>query len=286
MSLVRILRTARQTLTHVFSVDEVATDLTGDCTVTLKRLDGTTVATATAAHPGVGTYTYAVPEQANLDSLTLDWAGTLAGAPVSVRDFVEIVGGFLFSLSEARAAHSGLTSTTTYPPATLAARRIEVEQECERICRQAFVPRFARETLSGNNSTRLAAGHTMLRSVRAVTVAGVAWAAPDAAAVGVSDHGILTRPAGALWPAGVGNIVIEYEHGWDHPPEEIRQAAILRLRSRIGQTTSSVPDRATNFTIAEGGTYRLSMPGKDQTGVPEVDGPYQRYTRARRSVFA
>src|SRR5215207_8266692 len=98
MSLVRVLRTAKQTLTHIFSVDEAATDLAGACTVTLKRLDGTVVETTTAAHPGVGTYTYSPPAQANLDMLTLDWSGTLAGAAITIRDYVEIVGGFLFSL--------------------------------------------------------------------------------------------------------------------------------------------------------------------------------------------
>jgi hypothetical protein len=286
MSLVRIQKTARQTLTHVFSVDEVATDLTGDCTVTLKRLDGMTVDSATAGHPGLGTYTYALPAQANLDSLTLDWSGLLAGATVTVRDYVEIVGGFIFGLAEGRAAHSGLASTTTYPPALLAAKRIAVEQECERICRQAWVPRFERELLSGTGTSRLPLARMVLRAVRAVSVAGVAWSAPDVAAVAVSEHGILTRPGGAIWPAGASNIVVEYEHGHDFPPEDVKDAAILRLRSKAGQNTSSVPDRATSFTITDGGVYRLSTPNREKTGIPEVDGPYEGNQRQRRAVFA
>jgi len=286
VSLVRILKTAQQTLTHVFKVDEVATDITGDCTATLKRLDGTTVNSATAGHPALGTYTYVLPAQANLDVLTLDWSGTLAGASVSVRDYVEIVGGFIFGLDEGRAAHSGLASLVVYPPALLAQKRIAVEQECERICRQAWVPRFERELLSGTGTSRLAVSRMMLRAVRAVSVGGAAWSAPDVAAVAVSDHGTLTRAGGAVWPVGVGNIVVEYEHGNDYPPEDVKDAAILRLRSKAGQNTSSVPDRATSFTIAEGGVYRLSTPGPEKTGIPEVDGPYLGNQRQRRAVFA
>ncbi len=202
MSLVRILKTTQQTLTHVFTVDEVATDITGTCTATLKRLDGATVNTAAATRTALGTYTYPVPAQANLDALTLDWSGTLAGAAISVRDYIEIVGGHIFGLAEGRGAHSGLASLVTYPPALLAAKRIAVEQECERICRQAWVPRFERELLSGTGTNRLPVSRMVLRAVRAVSVDGVAWSAPDVAAIGVSDHGILFRPSGAIWPAG------------------------------------------------------------------------------------
>jgi hypothetical protein len=106
------------------------------------------------------------------------------------------------------------------------------------------------------------------------------------AAVGITDYGVLRRPFGALWPAGLNNIIVEYDHGLDYPPEEIRQAGILRLRSLIGQTTSSVPDRATSYSVGDGGTYRLSTPSKQKTGIPDVDGPYERYTRLPRAVFA
>jgi hypothetical protein len=173
----------------------------------------------------------------------------------------------------------------------LAAKRLEVEQECERICRRAFVPRFNRVTLSGNDQDRLALNNrdgkgSELRAIRAVTVDGTAWSAGDIADLGFTDFGTIVRPAGALWPAGTGNIVVEYEHGLDFPPSELTQAAILRLRSRIAMPLSGIPDRATSFTVTEGGTFRLSMPGKQQTGVPDVDAVYERYTRQQRAVFA
>jgi len=295
MSLVRVLVTTEVTLTHTFYVDEQPTDLTGSCTVTLKRLDGTTVASGSGTKPPgtTGVYTFAVPEQATVDMLTLDWAGTLAGAAVSVRDYVEVVGGFLFGLAEARAKHTSLANTTAYPSTLLAAKRIEVEQECERICRRAFVPRFARLALSGNDTDRLPlpanlamGGGSEIRAVRAVTVNGTVWSAPEVTALGFTDFGVIKRPGGAIWPAGTGNIVVEWEHGWDYPPADLSEAAILRLRSRIAYTLSGIPDRAISFDIAEGGTFRLSTPGKQRTGIPDVDGVYEKYTRQQRAVFA
>lgn len=297
MSLVRILVTTEVTLTHTFYVDETPTDLGGSCTVTLKRLDGTTVASGAATHPGAaGVYQFAVPDQATVDILTMDWAGTLASGAVSVRDYVEIAGGFLFGLAEARAKHPSLANTTTYPPSLLAAKRIEVEQECERICRRAFVPRFAREKLSGNDTDQLPTSNTELRTVRAASIGGVALAGSDLTGLTVTPHGVIKRPGGAVWPAGTGNVIVEYEHGLDFPPADLSEAAILRLRSRIAMTQSGIPDRATSFATAEGGTYRLSVPGQvtlsgidgiyDRTGIPDIDGIYQRYTRQRRAVFA
>ena len=293
MSLVRVLRTAAVTLTHTFTVDEVPTDATGNVTATLKRLDGTVVNTATAGHPGdPGVYTYVLPAQSQLDVLTLDWSCTLGGSSIlSVRDQVEIVGGFLFSPAEARAAHKQLLSShTTWPTIGLATKGVLVEQECERICRQAFVPRFARIALSGNNTPSVGIPqtlpHTMLRTLRAVSVGGVTWSAPDVAAVGLSDTGVLTRPGGAIWPAGQRNIIVELEYGWDLPPEEVRDAAILRLRSRLTSTTSGIPDRAQSFSVADGGVYRLSTPSAERTGIPDVDAVYARWTRQRRTVIA
>lgn len=285
MSLLRLLRTAGVTVTHEFRVDEVLTDAAGSVTATLSRLDGTVVAgPTTAGHPSTGTYTYPAPGQSQVDSLTLDWAGTFAGSAVTVRDYVEIVGGFLFDLAEARTAHD--LDVVRFPAAVLASARIWVEQEAERICRQAFVPRFARESHNGTGNPQLGVQWPLIRKIRAVTVGGTAMSAPDVALLGYADHGVITRPGGAGWPAGTRNIIVEYEHGMDLPPEEVRQAGILRLRSALGQNTAGVPDRALSFSVADGGVYRLSTAAKQKTGFPDVDGVYERYTRQPRAVFA
>lgn len=286
MSLVRVLRTAAVQLTHVFYVDETPTSASVGVTVAVTRLDGTAVSSGSATLGTPGSYTYTVPGQSTLDTLVVTWTATsIGGAVVTAADTVEIVGGYLFGLAEARALKTPL-SVVDYTTATLSGVRTEVEQECERICRQAFVPRFYRETLNGTGTDRLGLKRMMLRRLRAVTVSGVAWSAPDVAAVPPSENGIARRPAGSVWPEGVGNIVVEYEHGWDYPPEEIRVAAMTRLRSRLTPTSSGVPERAISWNTQDGGTYRLSMPGKQQTGVPAVDAVYERYTRLPRAVFA
>jgi hypothetical protein len=284
MSLVRMMVTSKVTVTHVFKADEVPTDAAGSVTATVQRLDGSAVASGTATHgaAGSGAYSWDVT-RAVLDSLTLDFSGSVGGSTVTARDYVEVVGGFLFDLGDAR-TDLGIPASVT--SAKLAQKRIEVEQECERICRRAFVPRFAREVLSGNGTERLGLKNSEIRAIRSVTVNGVAVTGSDLTAINYSDSGVLTRPDGVLWPAGVKNIVVEVEHGWDYPPEDLRDANMLRLRSLLPRPRSGIPDRATSFVNDNGATYRLSQPTKDATGIPDVDGTYLKYARARRAVTA
>jgi hypothetical protein len=290
MSLIRMMVTSKVTVTHVFKADEVPTDAAGSVTATVQRLDGTSVATGTATHgaAGSGAYSWDVT-RAVLDSLTLDFTGSVGGSTVTARDYVEVVGGFLFDLGDAR-SDLGIPASVT--SAKLAQKRIEVEQECERICRRAFVPRFARAVVSGNGTERLALTNSVgvaiseIRTIRSVTVNGTAVTGADLAAINYSDSGVLTRPDGVLWPAGVKNVVVEVEHGWDYPPEDLRDAGMLRLRSLLPRARSGIPDRATSFVNDSGATYRLSLPTKDTTGIPDVDGTYLKYARARRAVTA
>lgn len=282
-SLIRVLQTTQVTVTHTFKVDEQLTDASGAVTATLKRLDGTVVATGSATHGTIGVYTYVIPSQPLVDCLTLDWAGTVGGAAVTVRDYVEIVGGFYFDLATAR-RQLGL-SAADWSTQDLADKRTQVEQECDAITFRAFVPRFARVALSGTNTPYLGTPHGQLRSLRAVTVAGTAWSAPDVAAVGVSEA-MLIRDSGAIWPRGTRNIIAEYEYGEDYPPAEISDKGILRLRSTLATGKSQIPDRATSFQVAEGGVYRLSTPSRQRTGIPDVDAVYERYTRQPRAVIA
>lgn len=274
MTLVRILRTAQITLSHTFYVDETATDASGSVTYSIKRLDGTIVTSGTAAHPGgAGIYTAIVPAQSQLDCLTVDWSGLVAGATVTARDVVEVVGAFLFGLAEARAVPPVLDAVK-YPTAKLAAKRISVEQECEEICGQAFVPRFARVALTATGRVGLTLPSVRVRALRAVTVDGTSQSLTG---LSVTASGVVT---GGYWPARTPNstVVVEYECGWDYPPEDLREAAMLRLRSRLSQGDTGVPQRAVSFSVQDGGVYRLSTPSARRTGVPEVDGVYERYT--------
>lgn len=286
MALTRILVTTKVTVTHTFYTDEGKVDAAGAVTATLKRLDGTVVDTQAATHGGTGDYSYPVPASAVVDAQRLEWSGSFGGVTIVAVDYVEHVGGFLFGLGEARAAHKFLKDTERFPTALLAAKRIEVEQELEGICGQAWVPRFSRRALNGRGYEQLATPDSMLRTLRAATIGGVALTSTELAAVSPTDSGVLRRSTGSAWPAGYRNVIAEYEHGNDYPPEPIKEAGILRMRSRLAMTTTEIPDRAISWSAAEGGTYRLSTPGRLKTGVPEIDGILERpgYTVRRPRV--
>lgn len=280
-SLTRIRRTNAATIAHTWWVGETATAATGSVTATVKRLDGTAVAGSPfTATDTAGVSTFTLPAQPNLDTFTVDWAATVAGNARTERDYVEVCDGFLFELAEARAAPPPLDATK-YPPTLLEALRVEVEQEAERIAHTTFVPRFKRVAVPGTGNEYLMAPHTDLRALRAVIVDGVAWSAPTVANVGLSESGVLYLQGWwpAPYPAGRRNIILEYEHGRDMPGQDIRRAAIVRLRSRAGMTDTTVPYRATSFTAVDGGVYRLSTPAKDRTGIPEVDAAYLGYSQ-------
>lgn len=279
--LLRVLQTTQVTLSHTFVADGVPTDAAGDVTYTLKRLDGTAVINGTATHPGgAGLYRFVLPQaQTNaLDAYTLDWVGSFGGAAVRVRDFVEVVGGWLFSLSDARSMPPSL-SAVTYPDAMLAAKRTTVELACEQITNVSHVPRFKRFTLNGRGGPGLATPVLFLRAVRAMTVNGTVYTSDQLTALGYNDAGVITMNSQGLpygcWPYGQGNIVVEVEYGQDYPPEDLAEAAIVHMRSRLTAGDTSVPYRAISFTSTEGGVYRLSTPGKRRTGIPFVDAAYE-----------
>lgn len=292
MAKTRVLKTAAATLTHTFEVGETATDASGTVTVTVTGPDGSTVATGDAAHDGTGVYTFDLAGQADLTALTVAWAGTVGGADVVEYDQVEICGGFFFGLSEGRASDSSLSDTSKYPTADLITKRLEVEEECESICDRAFVPRYARVVLNGNDASEILLSHpdpersvAHVRRIRSVSMAPradevfVDFTAAQLAALSVSDDGTLRRLDGARFTEGWANVIVEYEYGLDAPPRQLIQATLTRFRTRLNIGRSAVPDRASSFTSSEGGTYRLDMPGAWKTGIPEVDAVYGRYSR-------
>jgi hypothetical protein len=287
VNVTRVLQSTGITLTRVFTVDETPTDAAGNVTVAVKRLDGTNAAgtfAGNATHAGTGTYTWALSPSPLLDCWTIDWTGTIAGNIVTIRDFIEIVGGFYVpDLAVARSRLSVKPAVTT---ADLAGARVQAEQEADRICQRAFVPRYSRRRLSGTGQPGLDCGHRFLRAVRSVTVAGVAYTSDQLAGLGFSSSGRIGQPTGLRWPIGDGNVVVEVEHGMDYVPENITWAATTRMQSILDRPKSGVPDRAQSFTTPDGGVYRLTTPDRQHTGIPDVDAVYESYYRPKRSVFA
>lgn len=280
MTYVRVQRTAGVKLTRTFYVDETATDSSGTVEVEVRRLDGTLVDSGNATDVGVGVYEYLVPGQPELDILTVDWSPEFLGETVTVRDYVEVVGGFLFGLSEARNMKPKLDETQ-YPTAMLADKRIEVEVECEQITGRSFVPRFGRSVVDGSGNEALVLPVYDIRKIRSITVADsagiyTALTVPQLAYVQPSASGVFYRRDGLAWSFGYSNVIVEYEYGLDFPPANVADMAKLRLRSLLNPANSGVPARAMSFTVTDGGVYRLSIPGADRTGIPDVDAVYQR----------
>lgn len=281
MATIRVLRSATTSLTRSVYVDETLTNATSGMSVTVRRLDGTTVTGPTIANnPSVGIYTYTLPAQANLDHLDVSWVGDVGGGTVTLTDRVEIVGGFFFGLSEARASDSSLADPARYSSAALAQKRLEVEMECERITGWAFVPRFARVTVAGTGTNSIVLPFQKLRTLRALSTR--IW--PSAATVvtplngiAVEEGGALVRYDGGIFPGGSQSCIFEIEHGWDYPPEDLRDKAMYRLRSLLNLTRSGVPDRVSTYSTPDGATYRLTLPHRGATGIPEVDAVYCRY---------
>lgn len=285
----RILAGTAATLRTVLAdQDGNPADASGALTVAVSRADGTVVLAAGTAtvHGTTGNYSVALTsaQTATLDQLTAVWTDAATGRTVTTRH--DIVGGFFFSLTEARASNDGqLADTVKYSDAQVLIAREEVEVEAEEICDVAFVPRYARVLLDGNSTGEITLPHNRIRRVRSVkilTSTGGAVAttltAGQLAALSVDHLGVMRRTDGGWFDEGRANVVVEYEHGWDQPPTDLRKAALVRLRWRLNSSKTGVNDRATSFTAENGQTYQLDTAGAFKTGMPDVDAAYSRYS--------
>lgn len=292
--LTRIPRNASGALSHTFYVDETATDSTVTVTYAVADANGTAVASGNATSAGVGTgrHTFTLAAQSTLQRGTITWVGTIGGTVTTEVDYYEIVGAHFFTLKEGRDSDASLAEAAKYPTADIRAKRLEVEVECETICDRTFVPRYERVVLDGSGTSTLLLRMTDptrsvadLRTIRAVTMAPavdetfVAFTAGQLAALAWTADGSVRRTDGAVFTEGLRNVVVEFEYGLDRPPGDLVPAALTRLRSRLNFNKNGIPDRASSFTMAEGGTFRLDMPGAFKTGLPEVDAIYSRYSR-------
>jgi hypothetical protein len=280
MATLRVLRTAKATLSRTFYLDELPTPASGTVSVAITRLDGTAVESGNATGPDINNaYSYTFQGRDVLDELVVSWTATVGGdAIVLDQDVIEVVGGFFFSLGEGRAQDPALADSVKFPTSLLVARRIEAEDRCEEICEQAWVPRFRRATVNGTGSTALMMPDPLIRTVRAVTVSGGAFSPSQAAGVGFSDSGMLYLSQGWIpgVPAGLKNITIEYEHGNDRPTPNIRRATLMLFKSLCLEGRSSLPDRAERAVTvdAQGGSVVYGSPTDKKTGLPAVDAIY------------
>lgn len=256
-------------------------DAVGTVTVGVKAADATVILTAgTATDQGANTGEYTVTLPANdntqLALLTATWIDSGAGSFVTL---VEVVGRFWFSISEALAIE---TQVNTLGQDTERVRR-EVEVEAEGILNWSCVPRYARVALDGTDDEKITVPDRFVRAVRSVrvytdTTTHTTFTDAELAEL-VKDDQTIQRPLGKAFDPGRGNIVIEYEHGWDRPEEDLKRAGIQRFRYRLSTAKAGVNDRTLSYTDGQGATYRLAQPDEQSTGMPDVDAVYQRYAK-------
>ncbi len=275
----RIVQGRSATLTHTFYVDGVPTNPTPDtATVTITRANGTAlVPTGSVVDGGVGivSLTLIPAETALLDTLKLTWAASFGGQSQSFVEYVEVCGGFLFTVAQAKA----IPGLTTQSSANIVEARTMVETALEDACARAFVPRYSFETFDGSGSSGLLLSWPDLRVVRSVTVAGVAYTSAELALVAMRPTGLLHNN-GSYWTAGSGTITVGYEHGMPYARPEITRAALILTKSWLGGQNRPIDDRAITFNATEGGTYSLAVPGRNGSvfGHPDVDSVVQRWS--------
>lgn len=281
----RILTGASATLSwQPLGADGEAAAPAGAVTVGVTRDDGTAVIAAGTATAGAGSdpRTVVLPAASNdrLDLLTATWTDTGDGSTHVTK--IQVVGGFYFTLVEARASDSTLANATRYPNTLLTEVRAEVEDEFEGICRRSFVPRFRRITLKGNGISEIRLDRLDVRAVKRVKVlhgtSSTVWTTTQIANMGVDPSGMIVSRDGSVFTAGE-DIEVSFEHGMDSPPWEIKRAALTRLRHRANVALTAIPDRATRFAVSEGGTYALDTAGEHKTGIPDVDAVLARWGR-------
>lgn len=263
-ALTRVVAGRLATITHTFLSDPVP----DTATVSITRADGTVLTpTASVDNSGVGvsSITLTPTETALLDTLTVTWTATFGGQAQAFTDRVEVVGGVLFTIAEMRAESSQLASTTEYPDSKIAEMRTTVENALERRIGYALVPRYSRDTVSGDGAV-LRLNRPYVRAIRSVSVGGVALTADDLATISYQG----TWLYGRSWTSGYSNVVVGYEHGRDNDDPEANLAAITLAKAWL--IKGPVDDRALGFA-SDVGTYSLATPGRGGSsfGLPFVD---------------
>lgn len=266
----RLLKATPATISNSWYEDGAIVD-PGTVTINIARADGTSLISGGATSgSGVAARTYnltAATHTDQLDTLTITWVSTTKG---TMTNYIEVVGGFLFSLSDL----DGLLQT---PSNFTAAKKVEArtwaEQKIEGAIGRAFVPRYAFEYLDGHLGDIVNSTRRPVRTIRSVdTRDGSTWTAQTATDYEISYSGFT-----GTWTTGYRNARVGYEYGEDFPPEDVSEAAALWAKVRLVQ--GPVDDRELQRFISDtGAVVNLSTPGRNSwSGIPDVDSVIESY---------
>lgn len=275
----QVLKNTQATLSVTFS----AGGADAAVTVLVTNPAGTTVSTGSATHGAGGFYTYVLPPQSDVASLTVKWTGAFGGVTQSLQFYVDIVGALLFTIADARAfgKSTDLANATTYPDQMIADARARVTDLFRRYCGVSFIPRYDHWQFDGNFQEALYIPNARrVTKLLSLSINGVAFDAPTLAACIVQPSGIIYRTDSfySYWGAFKRNSIdVEYEHGWQQPPPQISRAALVVVWAEL--TTSQLADRFMSMQN-EFGITRQSTPDWNAgrpTGIMSVDAVLNAY---------
>lgn len=278
----RVLRDAPALLT-VDVVDGTGETLATDITAATLDLTASDGATALPGSPftvtdgfATGQLTFEVPATSfvDLDVIDVAWTVTRPGGDQTIRDQLEIVGGFLYTARQLRARYPELASPDDFTADRIRENREQIDDVFAN-CDVSFVARARRASYQGIWSTLLPLDDLAILTVREILIDGTALTVDELADVTVlHDTGHLIRSAG--WCNGTRKTVeVLYEHGLTSVPDDVHRAAMTLARATL--TDPAAPSRATSLST-ETGSFRLSTAGRDGlTGFPDVDATLARW---------
>lgn len=187
---------------------------------------------------------------------------------------VEVTGGLLFTIKDARDSDSEIADTGQYPGEEIKHFREVVETEFQTITGRSFVPRTVRVPVETDGSDCAWLGLFDCASL-------VALEGPDGALVAsdyvLEPNGLLNGLSGFSEGTRLTAVV---DYGFRFPPEDVKRVGLIRLRYLLAAESTGVPDRATSYVAESGGTFTLATPGRAgyKTGIPEVDAVLNLYS--------
>lgn len=243
----RIKQATPATISNAWSSGGAPVD-PGTVTIGVIAADGTVVVAPGTATAGGGaaarTFNLTAAHTAQLDTLTATWTTLGQGTDTTTH---QIVGDFLFTIAQARAA----LGDPAYDEDRIQEARIYAEAELEKALGFALVPRYSRESFSAvwNRPIRL---RPYVRAIRSVSVAGTPLSAGDLTALTYTSGGFLY---GYWWPTGYGNVTVSYEHGLDAGNDLMPGAQRYALAAAVeylGGGTGSIDPRAERLITDDG----------------------------------
>lgn len=243
----------------------------GTVTVTVTNDEGVALVTDASATkpdnglPGERTFLITPVLAGQLDSLTLAWTSETDSSILTTK--VDVCGGFLFSVAQARRL-SPLGDTTNYPAQHILAARTLAEMALEDVCGVAFAPRYRRDHARIVSFGLLNLPRRRVTSVRAIftTTDSGLMQLPSLTGLRIQSGGNIFMPSFYNWWSTP--IVVTYENGYESPPPRVGQAAALLARRWLVE--SPWDERMIAFRSREGGEVDILTAQGEAFDIPEV----------------